>query len=1212
MADSNRHRVEIDGVEVEFEPSGANAELQKLSTDKQLDAADPKASVWVSANAGTGKTHTLTSRVARLLLSGTRPEHILCLTFTRAAAAQMQTKLYERLGEWSTMAEDKLKEALFQLEGRHLGEDELAKARRLFAGALETPGGLKIQTIHAFCESLLGRFPLEAGVSPHFSLADDRQSAELLVQARNTVLQHSIDDPETPLAHAVVRLVGEADEMAFEMLLGEITGMRHRIRRYVAHAQGLDTAERSVAEALGVPPGADAHAVIAGAIDETDFAAAKAARDVLSGSGTRDKGNGTLLNSFINNPTPDLWLSAYRFAFLTQKLEPKTAPYVITEKLRKTHPSEGKWLLEEQERVEQVEKKCKAARTAALTAAILRVGCAVLDAYETEKTQRGLLDYDDLITCTVALLHSREGTQWVLYKLDMGLDHILVDEAQDTSPQQWQVIAALVTEFFAGDGARDFAPDQEGRGPDTVRTLFAVGDEKQSIFSFQGADPAEFSTRRAAFRDMAHAAGQTWHDVGLTVSWRTADQILSSVDDTFRPEPMRNGVVAQAQSGDDTIHHESVWTGRAGLVELWSPVTPDEVDEQELWDDPLDAVSAKSKEAKLATRIVGKLKDWIGKEHLPQRGRVMQPGDVLILVRKRGAFVDELIRQLKTSNIPVAGVDRLVLGDHIAVMDLMALARFALLPEDDLTLATVLRSPLCSISEEGLFDLAHGRKDVDGNQISLWTALEQRADMVDGAPEALTYLTDIRARTGVLRPHEFFTRVLGADGGRERLVARLGMDVHDPLDEFLNQTIAYEASNTPSLQGFIAWMEAGDTEIKRDLDQGGNQVRIMTVHGAKGLEANVVILPDTVQAGGSPGRATLVAHSDTRDDGLVTYSPRQSDADDLSLAARTARQEREDEEYRRLLYVAMTRAMDRLYIAAAHGTRGMKDTSWYVRTADALKPQAEEIEEVFADGPGTLWRLESGQKVEAAPDSRDHAIAAPVSMPDWARREAPSEQAPVGPLAPSMMPGADEDIDGSSGASDPPALSPLGSDAAGGAVATANPAQRFARGRLVHTLLQHLPDQPPGTRESMALDYLARASSNQFDATARQEMATEVLAILDDPQFAPLFGPGSRAEVSLAGRVMWNGKRVPLSGQIDRLIVTDERILIADYKTNRPPPVRVEDVAEVYLDQMAAYRSLVEAAYPGREVACALVWTDGPRLMEIPRIALDQRGNSVN
>jgi len=1199
MADGNRQRIAIDGADVELHPSGTNADLQKLSTDKQLNAADPQASVWVSANAGTGKTHTLTSRVARLLLAGTRPEHILCLTFTRAAAAQMQTKLYERLGKWSTMAEDDLREDLFQLEGRQLEADEIAKARRLFASALETPGGLKIQTIHAFCESLLGRFPLEAGVSPHFALADDRQSAELLTEAQDDVLQHSVDDPETPLAHAVVKLVGEADEAAFEALLGEMTGQRHRLRRYVERAQGLDAAERAVADALGVPPGATGHDLLAEALAELDPAHLRGVADVLATGKKTDATKAAALSAFAAEMTPLAFEAMYLGIFLTQHGTARAS--MMTKGLAEEHPDTVAWLEEEQARLVALTARMRAARTAELTSAILRVGMAVLDAYETAKAARGLLDYDDLIARTVALLRSREATQWVLYKLDMGLDHILVDEAQDTSPQQWQVVTALVTEFFAGDGARDFAPGDDGRGPAATRTLFAVGDEKQSIFSFQGADPREFSARRALFRDMAQAAGETWHDVGLTVSWRTAQQILSGVDDSFAADTMTAGVVA----GDDPIHHESVWTGRAGLVELWSPVTDDEMDEAALWDDPLDAVSARSKEAKLAARIVGRLKDWIGKEILPQRDRPMRPGDVLILVRRRGPFVDELIRQLKTSNIPVAGVDRLVLGDHIAVMDLMALARFALLPEDDLTLATVLRSPLCTISEEGLFDLAHARKQDDGTLMSLWEALHQRADMVDGAPEALSYLTDIRARAGQMRPHEFFARALGADGGRDRLVARLGMDVHDPLDEFLNQTLVHEATDTPTLQGFVAWMEAGDTEIKRDLDQGGNQVRIMTVHGAKGLEANVVILPDTVQAGGSPGRAALVSHADTREDGLITYSPRKADADEASLAARDARERREDEEYRRLLYVAMTRAMDRLYIAAAHGNRGMKDTSWYVRVGDALKAQATEQETTFADGPGTLWRLESEQLVDAVPDRDDDAADASITLPEWVQREAPAEDAPLGPLAPSMMPAETED--GSGAAADPPALSPLARGPDG-----ASADQRFARGRLVHTLLQHLPAHSADTRRTLAQDYLARAAADTFDSATQAQIADEVMALLDDPQFADLFGPDSRAEVALAGRIDWHGRKVPLSGQIDRLVIGADRILIADYKTNRPPPTRPEDVAPLYLDQMAAYRALVEAAYPGKPVHCALVWTDGARLMELPPDLLIKRQNGVN
>jgi len=1178
MADGDRQRVDILGRTVALDGDGANADLRDASTRAQLNAADPKASVWVSANAGTGKTHTLTSRVARLLLSGTKPEHILCLTFTRAAAAQMQTKLFARLGAWSTMAEQELAEALLHLEGRPLAADEIAQARRLFARALETPGGLKIQTIHAFCESLLGRFPLEAGISPHFTLADDRQSAELLAQARDKVLQHTIDAPDGPLAKAAMQLAGVADEAAVEALLQEISGARHALHALVARAHGVEGAIAAMARTLGVAPGTGPDDVVADALSQIDLGALRGAIAALAGGSKTDKERADLLKTFLADPTPETWAATYRRAFLTDKGAPRDR--VATNAVAKAYPDIAAWLKDERDRAAAVEDHCRAARTAVMSGAILRLGAAVLEAYAAEKAHRALLDYDDLITRTANLLASREATQWVLYKLDLGLDHILVDEAQDTSPQQWRVIEALVAEFFAGDSGRSFAPGDGARAAGTQRTLFAVGDEKQSIFSFQGAEPGTFAAKRQAFRQIAEAAKHEWRDVALTVSWRTADEILAGVDTVFASDAIRDGVAA----GAERVHHESVWTGRAGLVEVWPPVTDDDTGTQELWDAPLDAVTAQSKEAKLAARITGKLKDWIGTEFLPQRGRRMRPGDVLILVRRRGAFVDELMRQLKTAHIPVAGVDRLILAEHMAVMDLMALARFAVLPEDDLTLATVLRGPLCTVSETALFEIAHAR---DG---SLWRSLQQRAGDVDGGAQALAYLTDIRARVDILQPHDFFARVLGPLGGRAALIGRLGMDAHDPIDEFLNQALAYEATNTPSLQGFIAWMAAGTTEIKRDLDQGGNEVRIMTVHGAKGLEANVVILPDTVQAGGTPGRQSLVAH----DDGLITYAPRGDDTDASSRAARDARTAREDAEYRRLLYVAMTRAKDRLYIAAAHGRKGIKDTSWYARVRAALStcPGAVEEEVMFADGPGTVLRLASDQLVEAVVDDDTQDAPAHAPLPDWIFRPAPGEPQPVAPLTPSAMAAPE---------TDPPALSPL---AAAGRL---GPQHRFTRGRLIHTLLQHLPEHAPDQRAQAARAYLAHAAGADIDADGQAAIAREVLTLLDDARMAPLFAPGSRAEVALAGHIVWRGQRVPVAGQVDRMVVLETQVLIADYKTNRPPPDTVAGVAPVYLDQMAAYRALAQAAYPGHTVTCALVWTDGPRLMVLPDVALNER-----
>ncbi len=432
-------------------------------------------------------------------------------------------------------------------------------------------------------------------------------------------------------------------------------------------------------------------------------------------------------------------------------------------------------------------------------------------------------------------------------------------------------------------------------------------------------------------------------------------------------------------------------------------------------------------------------------------------------------------------------------------------------------------------------------------------------------------------------------------------MTRLGMDAHDPIDEFLNQTLAYEATNTPSLQDFVAWMDADTTQIKRDLDQSGNKVRIMTVHGAKGLEANVVILPDTIVTGAAGGRAALLTH----ETGLVTYSPSKTDADAASAAAILAREQRDNEEYRRLLYVAMTRAMDRLYIAAYHGKTKPRETSWYERVYKILEaqPHAKTVDVEFADGPATVLRLESPQKVAAAPDKAHDAAAGAVNLPDWVTARAPADAAPMGPLAPSLMP---SDEEGSASAALPPALSPLT-----GFGHEAGASQRFARGRLIHTLLQHLPDIASRDRRPAALAYLKANADPAFDASACEGMADEVMAVLDDPKFAPLFAPGSRAEVALAGRIMWKGKSVPVAGQIDRLAVTQTTVMIADYKTNRPPPADVKGVAQIYIDQMAAYRALVAAAYPGRQVRCALVWTDGPRLMDIPDSLLIQQQKNV-
>lgn len=1139
---------------------GLNEELVSRSTQAQLRAADPETSVWVSANAGTGKTHTLTSRVARLLLRGTEPGQILCLTFTRAAAAQMQTKLFERLGEWSTLPDDKLEKELFHLEGRHLPAEELARARRLFARALETPGGLKIQTIHAFCESLLGRFPLEAGVPPHFELADERAAADLLREARHAVFDRAAGDPGSALGRALAQCVHMFEGADLDKLLDDVTGQRLRIRRMIDESGALEDLEARLARRLGVAPDTDPQALTDAAMAATDRAMARAAAAHLAAGKKSDKDLAKAIRAWLDDPTPETWLTAYCPGFLTKDDKPRAK--LPTKDMAAAAPDIDAWVQDEKARLAQLAQARRSAITHATTRAVLRLGDAVIAEYEAAKKRQGLLDYEDLIARAGALLSNREATQWVLYKLDRGIDHILVDEAQDTSPAQWQVIEALAREFFSGESAREVS-----------RTLFVVGDEKQSIFSFQGAAPGTFEAKRAQFREWARAAGRPWAEVDLNVSWRSVPQILAGVDKVFENPQTRAGVVADMRE----IAHLSARTGAAGRIEIWPLVSDDETEKAALWDAPLDAVSPQSATVKLATRIAAKLSDWIGREYLPRQQRVMHAGDVLILVRRRNALVDELIRQLKKRHIPVAGIDRLRLAGHIAVQDLLALARFALLPEDDLTLATVLRSPLCGVSEAELFELAHGRPG------TLWQQVRAA-----GGPAA-EFLERVLARADFTPPHDFFAWVLSALGGRALLTARLGAEAHDPLDEFLNQALAYERQTTPSLQGFVAWMEGGAVEVKRDLDQTRREVRIMTVHGAKGLEANVVIMPDTMMARAA-GNSRLVAH----EDGLITVDTGKDTRDAATGAAREQLQALEAEEYRRLLYVGMTRACDRLYVAGYYGRQRPK-VSWYDMIREALEPLAGKVPETFEAADGTqiketVLRLDTEQVAETVPEDMA-ADAPPPPLPGWHDAAARREPAPPLIVAPSHLAEA--------AGLGMPALSPL---AGGGA-------RRYARGRLIHALLQHLPDLPDARREAAALAYLARAGT-AFSTEEHAQMAAEVLAILRDDAFAALFAPGSRAEVPLAGAIRWQGSVVRVAGQVDRLAVSAHEVLIADYKTNRPPPAAVSDVAPAYLDQLAAYRALAMAAWPGRRVRCALVWTDGPRLMELPEAMLDARAGS--
>jgi len=1147
-----------------------DARVLARANARQRDAADPAASVWVAASAGSGKTKVLTDRLLNLLLDGAAPERLLCLTYTKAAAAEMATRLSGRLAGWTVVPEPSLVDDLAALSGTTPSRARIAKARRLFAEVLDAPGGLKIQTLHAFAQSLLGRFPLEAGVPPNFRLADDRASAALLADAEAHVLARSRAATDSALSAALAVVTAKVNQDQFRELMRAALARRTRLTAALAVTGGVAGLAAAIHARLGVAPGASDLDLLRAACGDAAFDAPglRRAAAALNHGARTDVDRAAVLADWLALGDPERRAEAwegYKALFLTQAGLPKARP--ATKGTLEFDASAGDVLQAEAERLVRVEERRSARLTAERTSSLMRLAAAIVEAYEAEKTRRSLVDYEDLVERARTLLRRSGVATWVLFKLDGGLDHILIDEAQDTSPAQWDIVRALAEEFFAGAGAHDELH------PGDRRTIFAVGDVKQSIYSFQGADPAGFGAAREHFAARVTATGAPFRRVPLEQSFRSTDAVLQAVDAVFALAEAQDGVAERDAGGPVPVVHSAVRTGHAGRVELWPLVDPSEEAERHVWALPVERRSGDEPRARLARLIAGRVRGWIdGADPLPAKGRAVEPGDVMVLVQRRGPFVHELVAALKQESVPVAGVDRLMLTDQMAVRDLVALGRSVLLPEDDLTLATVLKGPLVGLTEDELYDLCQGR-----HEARVWRELRRRAaegGALAGANAALAGWLGLADR---MPPHDFYQRVL-ARGGRERLIHRLGPEAEDAIDEFLAQALAYERERTPSLQGFLHWLAGGDFEVKRELEGAGGKVRVMTVHGAKGLQAPIVILPDTVRVPRLQDQWLWHAGEDGVELPLWTASSRA--ADRVSAAARADAKARQEQEYRRLLYVAMTRAEDRLVVCGWNGRKAATAGNWYELIAAALAPIAEPRHLDGAappEGPPALV-LETEQTVPppvvaaAAPDALP-------PIPPWAARPPLlAEPSPPRPLAPSRP--ADEE---------PPVRSPLDGD----------DGRRFKRGLILHRLLQTLPELAPERRVAAGRRLLARPVHGIDPETAEAWLA-EALAVLDDPVFAPAFAPGSRAEVPIVGVIAGEEGPTVVSGRIDRLAVTEAEVLVVDFKTNRPAPASIDAVPAAYRRQMATYRALLTDLYPKRTIRAALVWTDGPRLMELP------------
>jgi ATP-dependent helicase/nuclease subunit A len=840
----------------------------------------------------------------------------------------------------------------------------------------------------------------------------------------------------------------------------------------------------------------------------------------------------------------------------------------VTNNFIGANPSVGRLFEAERVRLAGLIEKRRAMVIRDRTHALLHIATAAAAHYRREKAERGLLDYNDLIDKTLAMLE-RVSSGWVHYKLDRGVDHVLIDEAQDTSPRQWDIVERLITEFTAGTGARD----------GLVRTVFAVGDEKQSIFSFQGAAPHEFDERRRRWQQKFEGAGLKFEQVPFTYSFRSGEAILRSVDHVFREENIYRSIHAESTY---PLHHSLADAG-PGLIEFWSLSEADERREIEGWRAPFDGVAVTSPEVKLSRRIQAEIKRLVESGtmtgHTGGRRRLSY-GDVLVLVRRRGNVFDAVIQALKHAGIPVAGADRLKLTEHIAIIDLMNLADALLLPQDDLALAVALKSPLFGLFDDDLFALAHGRNG------TLRAALSEHVATTGQFADVLKRLEQCERRFAQETPFAFYAWLLGGDGGRARILRRLGHEANDALDEFLELALSYERKAPASLQGFMAWLRAADTEVKRDMEISRDEVRVMTVHGAKGLEASVVFMVDTTSSPSDIQRLRLIELKGGNGREVVMWAGKKADDPKPVAAARQKMLDEIEHEYRRLLYVAMTRAADRLIVGGCMpGNRNtIRDLCWYDLVKKGLGRSGLK-EEIIETADGQVTRFSRAEDVtDAAGTAAPTATGTREELPSWLRT--PASEEPAADL-----------------------LRPSGAGAEDRRVRSAEPlaerSRALQRGTLVHRLLQSLPDLPAARRREAANHHLSRNAIGWSEAE-RSALAEKVLGLIGNPRFAAVFAEGSRAEVPIVGRLALPGRPAALvSGQIDRLVVTDGEVLIVDFKTNHAPPSRAEEAPRSYVRQLALYCAVLRKLYPQRQIRTALLWTESTELMEILAPALD-------
>ena len=1101
------------------------------ATLAQVRASNPEGSTWLSANAGSGKTRVLTDRVARLLLEGVSPENILCLTYTKAAASEMQNRLFERLGKWAMLNDRNLSNSLSELGlEKGLNKQTFKQARTLFARAIEVPGSLKIQTIHSFCSSLLRRFPLEAGVSPNFTEIDEWTSQALCTEILEKI---SVDELDSITLANISKFLSDIN---LTDLLTDILKNRSVLSEFKSHSD--------IYLEFGLKDDESFEQCLNNHFDKNDLKLIEVLKEGLKNGGVRDQ---TAAGKISNLKSINLqFITALEDILLYKSSPTKKSEYSAKVNNFASKSVQSEFLTSYIEQLNKLAERIEVFRKIRISYEASEKTCALYDFsrvflnhYTNEKLLRGWLDFDDLILKTKNLLINPSIAAWVLYRLDGGIDHILIDEAQDTSPTQWQIIEKLSQEFYAGEGSRE----------KTNRTLFVVGDKKQSIYSFQGADTSELNRIQKDFTKRFKEAGKPLKELSLQYSFRSSPTILKFVDSILEKPKEK-----QAGENESSEEHISFYSKLPGRVDLWPAIDKAEQPKDTEWQNPVDMPGKEDERIRLAILIADQIHNLISSKSLiPERTgndyvmRKIRAGDFLILVQRRSVLFHEIIKACKQKGLPISGADRLKLMDEIAVKDLIALLSFLSSPQDDLSLATILKSPLFDWSEEELFDLAHDREDR-----SLWEELKKRSDVF---AHEYSVLNNLMSSIDYLRPYELLEKVLNQYEGRANLISRLGEESEDAIDAFLSLSIDYEKQETPSLTGFLSWVLTSGFEIKRQLSNQKNQIRVMTIHGAKGLESPIVILPETQK------RKVEVRDKILSGKEIAVWNSKRGETHDQQEIIKSKKIQGLEAERNRLLYVAITRA-ETWFIAMSAGE--IDDKCWYAKIKNCLQTSKAKKQK-FPTGEGL--RLEEGDWSLTVEEKVSKPLKRRNKLPAWIKEINFKDKVKPKYLIPSDMGGSKTLSKGNELTEEEAAL----------------------HGSRVHKLLELLPKYPSQDWPKHSLAILK--SNKLFDGSPNvQEAINEALSVLTDSRFSYIFEKHVLSEVPFSAQVP-KSKNQKIYGIIDRLIVGNNSIQIIDFKTNSSVPKTVDNIPQGILRQMAAYRLAISEIFPGRNINCCILWT---------------------